>query len=629
MRVKRPINKTNGSIVMCKNPREVPGSLEKMKRFLGIDRLVLQVHASSFPVNEDEDLGRGTPYGQAAEKLLAFASRLGFDAIQLGPMGLTERGNPSPYNATIFSRNPMDLPLVRLMEQDRISPNAADAVRAAAQKAEGKNRYAVAYDACKRLAAEICAGAGENSRASARRHLEANAAWLVPDALYESLCIEHSARWWGDWLRTAHGSLDQRLFDPKAGQEAASEKRLAELRGRYARTIEDYALIQMLLAEEHRSFRNRLALFKLELFGDLQIGLSPRDTWAWQRLFLEGYRMGAPPSRTNPDGQPWNYTVFDPRKFGTQHVPGPVLQFIRTWLSRMMEECDGIRVDHPHGWIDPWVYQAGDPDAYRAVRSGARLFSSPDETGHPRLRSYAIASANQIDRNELPHTDGRVRSLTESQVTRYAFLFDTIMQQASAGGSKAGNVVCEILSTLPYPIDRILKRHKLGRFRVAQKIRIDDLSDVYRIETARPEDWVTLGTHDTAGIWQLAAEWCAGAETAGWGRYLAAQLVPESRRASFSAECSASPGNLVHALFAALLASRSKYVLVFFPDLFGMTERYNRPGEINDENWMLRIPANFEKLYEERRARGKALDIRSCLATALQARAVTQRPRTL
>ena len=137
---------------MCKNPHEVSGSLEEIKRFLGIDRLVLQVHASSFPVNENEDLGRGTPYGQAAEKLLAFASRLGFDAIQLGPMGLTERGNPSPYNAAIFSRNPMDLPLMRLLEQGRISSDAADAVRAAAQKTDGKNRYAAAYDACEQLA---------------------------------------------------------------------------------------------------------------------------------------------------------------------------------------------------------------------------------------------------------------------------------------------------------------------------------------------------------------------------------------------------------------------------------------------------------------------------------------------
>ena len=147
------------------------------------------------------------------------------------------------------------------------------AVRAAAQKAGGKNRYTAAYDACKRLSSEACACAGENSRASARRHLETNAAWVVPDALYESLCVEHGALWWGDWHRTEQGSFDQRLFDPKAGQEAAAEKRLARLRVRRAGEIEDYALIQMLLAEEHRAFRNRLALHKLELFGDLQIGL--------------------------------------------------------------------------------------------------------------------------------------------------------------------------------------------------------------------------------------------------------------------------------------------------------------------------------------------------------------------
>ena len=60
-----------------------------------------------------------------------------------------------------------------------------------------------------------------------------------------------------------------------------------------------------------------------------------------------------------------------------------------------------------------------------------------------------------------------------------------------------------------------------------------------------------------------------------------------------------------------------------------MTERYNRPGEINNENWMLRIPANFEKLYEERCARGEALDIRRCFKMALEVRAAAQHPRTL
>lgn len=599
---------------------EKPRNPAEMKRRLGIDRLVLQIHASSFPVDPDEDLGRGTPYSKKADKILEFAARLGFDTIQIGPMGLTERGNASPYNATIFSRNPMCLSLARLLDGGRISRNCADEIRAASKNTTNINRYVAAYDAYRRLSSRVCARADGKNRASAQRYLEANASWLVPDALYDVLCAEHGSSYWGDWGRTDRGRFDQQLFDPPAGMQRAAAERLGALRAQHARTIEDYALIQSMLAEEQRAFHCRMKDSGLDLLGDLQIGLSARDIWSRKSLFLENYRMGAPPSRTNPAGQPWGYRVFDPGQFGEHRNPGPVLQFVNAWLSRMMEECDGIRIDHPHGWIDPWVYRSDDRDEFRAVAAGARLFSSPDEPGHPYLRTYSVVSKDRIDRNELPYADGRVHALSEEHVTRYALLFDAIIRRVPKDGRDARTIVCEILSTLPFPVERVLKRYGLGRFRVAQKLSLSNPSDVYRIEKSQPEDWVMMSTHDTAGIWQLAEQWCAGSAAGGWGRYLAPQLVPESGRARFAAECAAAPGNLVHALFAALLACRARHVLVFFPDLFGMTDRYNLPGEVQENNWMLRVPSGFEKLYEERCARGRAIDIRKCFDMALEAR---------
>jgi 4-alpha-glucanotransferase len=593
-------------------------SLAEMKRQLGIDRLVLQIHASSFPVDTDEDLGLGTPYSKAADRLLAFAAELGFDAIQMGPMGLTERGNPSPYNATMFSRNPINLPLYRLLEQGLITRSAAEEIHAEASKKTDTTRYIAAYDASRRLAVEVCNHTDGIRRSEAKKYLNENASWLVPDAVYDNLCAEYDALWWGDWGKSAQGRFDQRLFAPQADQQNKSTERLNALRMRHARAIEDYALIQQLLSEEHRSFHNRLAGHKLALFGDLQIGPSPRDMWAWKRLFLDGYLMGAPPSRTNPEGQPWAYSVFDPRQFGSPERPGPVMGFVDAWIRKLRDECDGVRIDHPHGWIDPWVYRSDDPDPYHAVRNGARLFSSPDETGHTLLQEFAIARAVQIDRSVEPYHDDRVRTLDEEQVSCYSTLFNLIVRCASARKQSDGNIACEILSTLIYPVRRILERFSLGRFRVAQKIRLDDPADVYRIENAQPEDWVMLSTHDTPGIWALAEEWCRLRTAAGWAQYLAPFFEPEARRLQFATECATSPGNLVNTLFAALLACRARHVLVFFPDLFGMTQRFNRPGEINDTNWMLRIPSDFKQLYSERCACGKALDIRKCLEMALE-----------
>jgi 4-alpha-glucanotransferase len=247
------------------------------------------------------------------------------------------------------------------------------------------------------------------------------------------------------------------------------------------------------------------------------------------------------------------------------------------------------------------------------VQSGARLFSSPDDSRHPELAQFAIAWPEQIDQAEPLYADRRVTDLDDEQVRRYSILVDEIVTQQAAAG-RATAIACEVLSTLPYPVGRVMERHDLGRFRVTQKIDLANPADVYRIENVQPRDWIMLGTHDTPPIWQLAEEWCAGERASQWGRYLAELLAD---RAASASEISASAGNLVNACFAAMLASRARNVVTFFPDLFGMTSRYNEPGVVSEENWSLRVPTQFEAFYEQRRERELALDLQACVEAAL------------
>ncbi|HEX5104001.1 MAG TPA: 4-alpha-glucanotransferase [Pirellulaceae bacterium] len=582
------------------------------KRLLGVDRLVLQIHDASFPSDPDEDLGRGSPYTRGAERFLVWAAGLGFDAIQFGPRGMTSRGNPSPYDATIFSRNPLDLPLLKLVEQGRVSRVTWESIRRSFPPAtDGVVPYPLVFAAYEQALAEIAATADRSDRIAAREFLAANVAWLAPDALYGQLSREHGSHSWLQWSRTPRGALDQGLLDPPPGCERSAAKRLAELRHQHARVIENYALIQWLLVEEHRQLRERMARVGLLLFGDLQVGLSFQDTWARQRAFLRGYRMGAPPSRTNPQGQPWGYAVLDPAQFGTAEEPGPALAFVRARIARVLAECDGLRIDHPHGWIDPWVYRSEDPDPLHAVQTGARLFSSPNDPQHPALAKLAIARPDQIDHAELHYADGRVKDLDDDQVRRYSILVDEIVtQQAAAGRAKA--IACEVLSTLPYPVGRVMERHDLGRFRVTQKLDLGNPADVYRLENALPHDWIMLGTHDTPPIWQLAEQWQGGERAAGFGRYLAELLAAPAEREALAAQIAGNSGRLVNSLFAAMLASRARNIVVFFPDLFGLTVRYNEPGVVSDANWSLRVPADFEAFYDRQRQRGRALDLDAC-----------------
>ncbi|MCA9096463.1 MAG: 4-alpha-glucanotransferase, partial [Planctomycetaceae bacterium] len=445
-----------------------------------------------------------------------------FDGIQLGPMGMTSRGNNSPYDSTLFSRNPLDLPFKRFFDEGRIGRRAWDAISA---RSEGKGKtYSEIYAACQGAIGEVAVHASRTDREAAREFLEVHQRWLIPDALYDPLCREHGSESWLEWNSTAQGEFDQRLFDRPTGESDATEVRLAELKERYASSIEDYALIQWLLAEEHRALRVRLRALGLSVYGDLQVGLSQRDHWANRRLLLPGYLMGAPPSRTNPIGQPWGYPVLDPMQFGTPEEPGPALLFVRERIQRLLGECDGVRIDHPHGWVDPWVYRGDQSDPFLAVQSGARLYSSPDNVAHPELARWANVRPDQIDRAQTLHADGYVKALDDEQVRKYSQQIDVIANQLPPGARVPEFVACEVLSTLPYPVKRVIERHGIGRFRVTQKLNLSDASDVYRIENSAPADWIMLGTHDTPSIWELAGKWCQCPEGTAWGNYLSELL---------------------------------------------------------------------------------------------------------
>lgn len=585
------------------------------KRQLGIDRFALQIHDACFPADPGEDWGRGSPYSYGAERLFEFAAQLGFDTIQLGPQGMTQRGNPSPYDGTLFSRNPLNLPLARFVERGRITAQTLAGLCVSGRSESPSSSQL--YDRFQTALAEIVASANEGDRAAARQFLADHELWLVPDALYGALCAEHATPWWRDWHVTPQGALDQRLFAPPPGQEDVAARRLISLRSQYSQRIEDYALIQWLLHVEHQALRARLQPLGLLLFADLQVGLADQDAWARQALFLDDYRMGAPPSRTNPDGQPWGYAVLDPQQLGTLSQPGRALEFVQARLRKCFSECDGIRIDHPHGWIDPWVYHHADPDPFHAVQNGARLFSSPRELLHPELMPLAIARTDQLDLSVPRYADQRVSDLDDSQVVRYSILIDSIVLQAQSRGQSSSAIACEVLSTLPYPIQRVLERHGLGRFRVVQKAKLDTQADVYRIENACPEDWIMLGTHDTPTIWELAARWTAGPEGKCWGDYLSELLAAEPNRPALATHIAASTGEVINSMFTAMLASRARQVAVFFPDLLGMSERYNQPGITAESNWRLRIPNDFAEMYEAGRAAGRVLDVFRCFDRAV------------
>jgi 4-alpha-glucanotransferase len=552
---------------------------------LGVRRLLFAIHDVSFPSDPDEDIGRGSPATRASERLFAYLRGLGFTGIQLGPQGQTARSNPSPYDSTIFSRH---LGNVRVETWRSL---VGDAEVARWLVAGGAARHQHAHDASHTLAAlafELHADSGE-LRARLHDFNHANARWLEADALHAALCDAHLGAGFRAWAeRDLWGTGDR--------------DRITQLLARHARAVERYAFAQLLVHEEHARIRERAGL---ALYGDLQVGYSDADAWHWSAAFLDGYLMGAPPSRTNPDGQPWGYPVLDPRQHG-----GAAGELMRLRADKALADYDSLRIDHPHGLVCPWVYRTGTGDDGQAVRDGARLFESPDLADHPALAAFAIARADQIDRSCPRYADRWVTALDDVQVTRYSVLVDALLDAAATHGRSRADLSCEVLSTLPMPLARVLERHGLGRWRVTQKANLDDVRDVYRLENAQPNDWVMLGNHDTPPIIAVIRGW-SPAKREQWARHLSARLkLAHPGRL-------ASDGYMATAMLAELFASRAENVSIFFADLFGYEERFNVPGLVADVNWSLRLPHDFERLHADRLAQHAAIDLPLAVELAL------------
>ena len=609
---------------------EPDAAITEALRLLDKTDFLLAVHDASFPGIEGENSGRGTPYGCGGQALAVFARSLGFTGLQLGPQGQTSAVNPSPYDGTLFSRNFLSLDLKNLVNRGLLSRHTWEAILAGNPFPEGlRVPYAHSFAVYNNALEEVyhSFNAARKKGDSAARLLETemkalwqSARWLRDDALYEALSLEHENLPWRQWPLEGEAALDRVLCAPPSGTETACALRRRMLEVKYAPFLERYTLIQQLLLQQHFAFRERMQDMGLKIYGDVQVGFSQSDAWSLQTLLLGNYFMGAPPSRTTIEGQPWNYQVLNPELYlDGEGRPGPVLDLVAGRMGKMLFEFDGLRLDHPHGLVCPWVYRSDDPDPYHAVQNGARLFSSPDLPDHPGLARHAIVHPDQINRDRHRYADDWIRDLTREQEDRYALLMDSIMEQVHAHGRRKEDILFEVLSTEPLPLRQVRLRHGLGRFRVTQKASMDNRKDVYRSENTLPQDWIMVGNHDTPPIWRLVKSWQGQEEGVKHANYLAHRLSPDNS-SRLAAVLTADPCRLAHAKIANLFLGPARHVMMFFADLFGLEENYNEPGMLTEDNWTLRVPPDFARRYEDGRKRGEVLNLHAVLALALRAR---------
>ncbi len=600
--------------------KEYKKTLSDALKVLGKKHMALICHGVSFPALEGENTGFGTYNSNAAKKLFEFVGGI-FNVIQLGPNGKTKSSDPSPYTGTVFSQNPLFVDLKSLTENKWHKLLSAETfnkiVESNPKKGENRAAYSYAIEAYKEAFDEIYKNYlklnDKNFKKEFENFKKENAYWLDTDALYEALSIENNSEYWPKWKN----ELDKNLFYKADKKEA--DKRIDEINKKYKDVIEEYKLIQFILAKQGQETKEYTKKNGLKMIADRQVAFSDRDCWAYQSLFLDGWSLGCPPDYFSKDGQAWDFNVMDPEKLfnpdGTLGKGGELLK--KLYLKMFKENPGGVRIDHTVGLIDPWVYKKG---CKPKVSEGAgRLYSSPN---HPELSKYSIISNDDTDPNFKPDEEKWVKNLSDEQIKLYGRMIEKIViQSAIEAGLDKSAIVAEDLGTLTNPVVKVMEKYGLAGMKLVQFVIATEPDHPYRCKNIVPNSWAMTGTHDNRPIRLWAKDMINTEADTPHVNNLMADLYSEfDGQDMIRHKLYTDDKFLAFSKLVEVFASKAENIQIFFTDFFGLQETYNVPGTSGDKNWSLRIPDNFEEVYYNNLQNFEALNLPLALSYAIKAR---------
>lgn len=605
---------------------------------LGKENFALIIHGASFPSVEKQDTGIGSPNSLGARNLVEFAEGI-FNSIQLGPGGKTKAVDSSPYTGTIFSNNPLFIDLYELTTEKYAGILSESTYNEIVEKNPNKGQSKAAYGYIFNKQNEALVEAFKNFNLKLKEKnaemeklnkefdsfKQENFEWLEKDAIYEALSVKHGNDYWPIWK----DNTDKNLYNPQnAEEEKACEQRIEEIKQEFSEEIESYCFCQFIAAKQKDEMKEFALSKGIKMIADRQVAFSDRDAWANQSLFLNGWFLGCPPDYFSKDGQAWGFPVMDPEKLlksdGSLAEGGELL--FKLYKKMFRENPGGVRIDHIIGLIDPWVYKAGSKP--KPEEGAGRLFSSPE---HPELSKYAIANVSDLDHEYDPDSEFWVKSLTKEQVSKYATLIEKIViASAKEEGIGKEAIICEDLGTLTYPVERVMEEYGLRGMRLTQFVKPEVPEHSYRGINTEENTWVMVGTHDNEPISFWAKALVNTHDAYLHAKNLAEDLEPDaSKREDYLVTLTKDAKELINAKFVELFTANSKSVQIFFSDLFGIQDVYNKPGTSGDKNWSLRLPNNYNEFYSEQLKKGQGLNLPVVLKRAIEIKGLASKNKEL
>ncbi len=525
-------------------------------------------------IRGEYDIGIGDT--ESLVELAGWAAKKGFRLIQILPVNETGNDN-SPYNLIssiayepcTLATNPRWLPDLGESDFKKITKkHGVESLR------EGKVQYA----RVKAMKQELLAAAFENFQKAKgarvrqfEKFIEEESEWLRDYALFRALGAWND----NDEVFTNWPAEHQ---NPEAAREwhasiTSPDKRHLDRLVRY------FSYIHWVAMTQWRSVREEFDKLGMALMGDIPVGVSlySADVWAEPEIFDKSRSSGAPPEKvfksdpfTEHWGQNWGFPLYN-----WQAMSRDNFAWWRRRLRASREVFHLLRVDHALGffriWNFPWRPQENDrftfltPEQAREITGGALPCFLPRDDSTPENCDYNRRQGEMLFRIFLEET-GPHRLIAEDlgEVAPY---------------------VRPALQTLEIP------GFKIPFWEAGENGALLAGSSYQRLSLA------TFATHDHPTIRQYWENWnaeAAQAETREKSIHEMRVVLDFCGRRGIEVPCGFAPE--VHAAFIeGLFACESWLAVHMITDIFGLSDRFNVPGAIGDQNWTTRIEGTIKE----------------------------------
>ncbi len=348
-----------------------------------------------------------------------------------------------------------------------------------------------------------------------------------------------------------------------------------------------YTWVQWLCFRQWRAVRALGDAKNVKLMGDIPIGISyySADVFFQRDQFDLEWCGGAPPETMFKHdrfiqrwGQNWGIPLYRWDLMEQQGYP-----WWKQRIRKLTEIFHIFRIDHILGFYRIYAFP------WRPQRNQEFLDLSVDEararTGG-RVPQWAWRPDDTEENKAANCADGdrRLRAILE------------------AAGD--GEVVGEDLGCVPEYVRPHLESLGIAGFRIPHW---DSHDDQVIHGSKLPEcSFATYATHDhdtLAALWEgfrLAAmgqsEEPDQEESGKWN----VRMMSEFGDITLTDEkIPAYNHDVQWKLLDGLLASNSRYAALMITDLYGMSDRYNKPGTVGGENWRFRLPFSLEDTYKD------------------------------